>query len=263
MLQTIVLALVQSATEFLPISSSAHLIIVPYLSSWADQGMAFDVAMHIGTLLAVIIYFRKDVAAIVEGGFGVLRRQTGSKVNLFLCLVIATIPALAFGFLLEAVLHADFRSIKLLACTLIFFGIVLYVVDKLRPRTRTMAELTIKDAFYIGVAQAIALIPGTSRSGITMTMARYLGFNREDAARFSMLLSIPTISAAGLWTALKIFQAGDSSFFDMQVFIGMLVSALGGLAAIWFLLAWLKKASFGIFALYRIILGVVLLVIAF
>ncbi len=263
MLQTIVLALVQSATEFLPISSSAHLIIIPYLSSWADQGMPFDVAMHIGTLAAVVIYFRKDVAAIIEGGFGVLRRQTGSKVNLFLCLTVATIPALLLGFVLEAVFHADFRSIKLLAFMLIFFGIILYLVDKLRPRTRTMAELTIKDAFYIGLAQAIALIPGTSRSGITMTMARYLGFNREDAARFSMLLSIPTISAAGLWTALKIYQAGDVGFLNPEVMLGMAVSAVGGILAIWFLLAWLKKASFGIFAAYRIALGVVLLFLTF
>lgn len=262
MIQTIVLALIQSATEFLPVSSSAHLIIVPYLASWKDQGAAFDVAMHLGTLIAVIMYFRKDVINIISSAFLIFKKETILNSNIFLCLLVATIPALLFGFFIEVIFHADFRNVKILAIMLIVFGIILFLVDKLKPQNKNMKQITLKDALLIGLAQSLALIPGTSRSGISITMARFLGFNREDAARFSMLLSIPTILAAGAWTALKLFQTENIEVFNSQLFVGMIVATLGGMFAIWFLLAWLKKASFGIFAAYRIVLGGILLFLA-
>ncbi len=262
MIQTIVLALIQSATEFLPVSSSAHLIIVPYLASWKDQGAAFDVAMHLGTLIAVIVYFRKDVINIISSAFLIFKKETILNSNIFLCLLVATIPALLFGFFIEVIFHADFRNVKILAIMLIVFGIILFLVDKLKPQNKNMKQITLKDALLIGLAQSLALIPGTSRSGISITMARFLGFNREDAARFSMLLSIPTILAAGAWTALKLFQTENIEVFNSQLFVGMIVATLGGMFAIWFLLAWLKKASFGIFAAYRIVLGGILLFLA-
>ena len=169
---------------------------------------------------------------------------------------------LLFGFFIEVIFHADFRNVKILAIMLIVFGIILFLVDKLKPQNKNMKQITLKDALLIGLAQSLALIPGTSRSGISITMARFLGFNREDAARFSMLLSIPTILAAGAWTALKLFQTENIEVFNSQLFVGMIVATLGGMFAIWFLLAWLKKASFGIFAAYRIVLGGILLFLA-
>ena len=233
MIQTIVLALIQSATEFLPVSSSAHLIIVPYLASWKDQGAAFDVAMHLGTLIAVIVYFRKDVINIISSAFLIFKKETILNSNIFLCLLVATIPALLFGFFIEVIFHADFRNVKILAIMLIVFGIILFLVDKLKPQNKNMKQITLKDALLIGLAQSLALIPGT-----------------------------PTILAAGAWTALKLFQTENIEVFNSQLFVGMIVATLGGMFAIWFLLAWLKKASFGIFAAYRIVLGGILLFLA-
>lgn len=260
MLHTIVLALVQSATEFLPVSSSAHLILVPRLMDWADQGLLTDVALHVGTLFAVMLYFRKDVLSMIRGGFDILRRSfSTADAKLALNLAVATIPALLFGFFFHDYIERTLRSEKVIATTAVVFGIVLYIADKVGKTSGTTASMGVKEALFVGLAQMLALIPGVSRSGITMTAARFLGIGREEAARFSMLLAVPTIGAAGAWTALKVFTAPvGESVGVLSLLTGVSVSFAGGALAISFLMNWLKKSSFAIFALYRVLLGLAL-----
>lgn len=260
MLHTIVLALIQSATEFLPVSSSGHLILAPRLMRWADQGMLTDVALHVGTLLAVMIYFRRDVAAMFFGARDVFRRSFSTPdARLVLNLCIATVPALLAGFFLHDFIEQNLRSEKIIATTAVLFGILLYWADKKGAKDGSVAKMTPKEALVIGLAQTLALIPGVSRSGITMTAARFAGIGREESARFSMLLAIPTIGAAGAWMALKIFTSPVGQGADMlQLGTGVAVSFAGGALAISFLMNWLKKSSFAVFAVYRILLGVAL-----
>src|SRR5512134_3301620 len=197
LLQVIVLAVVQGITEFLPISSSAHLIIVPQVFGWPDQGILLDVAVHVGTLLAVIIYFRRDVHAIISGCIGMLRGRRDGNVKLVLLLAIGTLPVILAGLLIQDHME-NLRDIRLLGWTTLVFGIILYLADRFGGTARRLAEMHNADAVMIGLAQMLALVPGISRSGITMTAARALGVGREDAARFSLLLSIPTIIGAGV-----------------------------------------------------------------
>ena len=257
MLHTVILALVQSATEFLPVSSSAHLILVPRLMNWADQGLATDVALHVGTLFAVMLYFRKDVFAMLRGAADILKRSFSTfEARLVFNLCVATVPALLFGFFFHDYIEQALRSEKVIASTAIVFGIILYVADKKGKTAGSVETMGIKEAFVIGLAQMLALIPGVSRSGITMTAARALGIGREEAARFSMLLAVPTIGAAGAWAALKIITAPVAQQIDASLIVtGMAVSFVGGALAISFLMNWLKKSSFAIFAAYRILLG--------
>ena len=260
MFQTVVLALVQSATEFLPVSSSGHLILVPRLLHWADQGIAMDIALHVGTLFSVMIYFRRDVKAAVCGGIDVLKRNFRTARALFvLKLAVSCLPVFVIGALCHGYISGHFRSPKIIATTAIVFGILLYLADKKGKSEITVETLSFKNAFLIGAAQTLALIPGVSRSGITMTAARLLNVGREEAARFSMLLSIPTIGAAGGLGLLEILKGTDGSELSgAMVTSGMVVAFAGGLAAIGFLMKWLKTSSFAIFAIYRILLGVFL-----
>ncbi len=257
MLQTIVLALVQSATEFLPVSSSGHLILVPRLLHWADQGMAMDIALHVGTLFSVMIYFRRDVKAAVYGGFDVLKRNFRTARALFvLKLAVACLPVFIIGALCHSYISEHFRSPKIIATTAIVFGILLYLADKKGKTEETVETLSFKTAFLIGLAQVLALIPGVSRSGVTMTAARLLNVGRGEAARFSMLLSVPTIGTAGGLGLLEIMtDAGGAEQAGAMVALGMAVAFIGGLAAIGFLMKWLKTSSFAVFAVYRVLLG--------
>ena len=200
-LQLFILALVQGITEFLPISSSGHLILIPALTGWADQGAMMDVAVHVGTLTAVLLYFRQDTKGLTLAGLGSIgiapaRRAVEDTLymKLFWGLIIGTIPMVIVGGLMVATGVNDMlRTAEVIAFTSIFFGILLYIADKKGATEKTMERMAIKPALMIGVAQVFALIPGTSRAGVTMTMARYLGFTRQEAARFSMLLSIPAL----------------------------------------------------------------------
>ena len=256
--QIAVLALVQGITEFLPISSSGHLILVPMVAGWPDQGLTVDIAVHVGTLAAVMLYFWRDVGALVVGGFGLLVGRRDDNTRLALYLIVGTIPVVIAGLAVARYMGDSMRSMELIGWTTLVFGIVLWVADRIGLTTRRLEHLRLPDVLVIGIAQALAIIPGVSRSGITMTAARFLGFERADGARFSMLLSIPTIVAAGTLAGLELYEAGDARLTaDAVLAAGLaMVTALGAIAL---MMAWLRRATYTPFVLYRIVLGVVLL----
>ena len=266
--QIFILAFVQGITEFLPISSSGHLILVPILTGWTDQGLMMDVAVHMGTLAAVLLYFRHDtkglfLAAIGMFGIAPARRAIEGTIygRLFWALVIGTIPLVIIGGLIVATGANNFmRGAEVIAATSIIFGVILYIADKKGITEKTLDRMAIKPALIIGLAQTLALIPGTSRAGITMTAARYLGFTRTEAARWSMLMSIPAIIASGAATTVKALQTATADmWFDAAIGVGL--SCLAALGAIHFLMRWLKHADMTIFAVYRVLLGLGLFVL--
>lgn len=254
----LVLALVQGITEFLPISSSGHLILVPKLFCWPDQGLTLDVAAHVGTLVAVLIYFWSDVASMAGGLMRLARGKRDSRARMVWLLLVASVPALAIGFILDKWAGDALRDDRIIAVTLIAFGILLYIADRMGLTVRRLEHMTTSSALAIGFFQCLAFVPGTSRSGITMTMARLMGYERKEAARFSFLLSIPTISAAGLYKGIELVRSGN--FAEMERALMMAgFSAIAGFFAITFMMYWLRRASFAPFVVYRIILGCVLL----
>ncbi len=257
--QLAVLAVVQGLTEFLPISSSGHLILVPILTGWPDQGIAIDVATHVGTLAAVMIYFWRDVARMVQGvvRFAGGRRDPGAKLAGYL--IVGTLPALVVGLAIEKTVGSAFRHMEVVAWTMFVFGIVLYVADRWGLTIRRMEHLTVGQVLAIGLAQCLAFVPGTSRSGVTMVAARLMGYERVDAARFSFLLSIPAIAAAGLWEGLKIYQAGGPGLLHDAAVVA-LMSAAVGIVAIAGLIWWLRHATFLPFVVYRLAFGGAMLV---
>ncbi len=258
-LNLLVLAVVQGITEFLPISSSAHLILVPQLFGWADQGLAIDIAVHVGTLLAVMTYFHAEVRRLIVGGLNLVTGRADGDTRLLLQIVVATIPVVVLGVLLEGLIADEFRSPLLIAATTVGFGVVLYFADRKGDAAeRTLAGMTYRDALMIGLFQALALVPGVSRSGITMTAALFLAFSRTEAARFSLLLSISTILAAGLLVGYELWQSGDGALQADAVYAAAL-SFGAALLAIWAMMAWLKRFSFTPFVIYRLVLGAFLL----
>lgn len=258
-LNLLVLAVVQGITEFLPISSSAHLILVPQLFGWADQGLAIDIAVHLGTLLAVMTYFHGEVRRLIVGGLNLVTGRADGDTRLLLQIVVATIPVVVLGALLKGVVAGELRSPLIIAATTIGFGVVLYFADRKGDAAeRTLAGMTYRDALLIGLFQALALIPGVSRSGITMTAALFLAFSRTEAARFSLLLSIPTIIAAGVLGGLELWQSGDATLQADAVYAAAF-SFVAALLAIWAMMAWLKRFSFTPFVIYRLVLGAFLL----
>ena len=255
--QILVLAIVQGITEFLPISSSGHLILIPALTGWPDQGIAMDVMVHVGSLVAVLVYFWRDCLGLVRGGLNLLRGQMTDEGRMAIYILLATIPAMLFGLYLKASgMSATLRSVEIIAWNAIIFGVVLYFADLVGKRLKKMEDMTLAPAMMIGVAQALALIPGTSRSGITMSAARLLGFERPEAARFSFLLGIPAISAAGLVTVLEFVEAGEG--IPTDALLAAFLTFFSALAAIALLMAVVKRTSFLIFVLYRFALGLVL-----
>ena len=260
--QLIILALIQGITEFLPVSSSAHLILVPLLTDWQDQGLAIDVAAHLGSLFAVVLYFRKDISRVLFAGINSIIKKdindTDSK--LFWSLVVASIPVLAFGFLLRDIVSTYLRDPLIIAAASIGFGLLLWYADAAGKRVRKINSINLKDAIIIGLAQALALIPGTSRSGITMTAALMLGLDRQSAARFSFLMAVPIILAAGSYESLKLIQLNAA--VDLNNFIiTALLSAISALFSIHFFLKFLDKIGMLPFVIYRVVLGFVLVYI--
>jgi undecaprenyl-diphosphatase len=274
--QAIVLGIVQGLTEFLPVSSSAHLLVVPWLLGWEEPGLAFDAALHLGTLAAVLVYFWRDLLAMLVAFPAAIAHPratlcsddpTNLPARLSLLIALGTIPGLVVGLLGESAIDAAYhpggvtpdRAIVAVAIALIALALLLAWAERAARHVRGMDSLTTRDALLIGVAQAAALIPGVSRSGSTITAGLFRGLTRADAARFSFLLGAPIVAAAGAKGVLDIVTSHGASG-QLGVFaIGLVVSALTGFAAIWGLLRYLQRASTAVFIVYRIVLGVVLL----
>lgn len=258
-LHLVALAIIQGITEFLPISSSAHLILPSQLLGWPDQGQAFDVAVHVGTLLAVIIAFRREVSTTTRGWLAhVTRGQASAESRLGWAIIIGTVPAALAGLLLEKYIETHTRSILVIAATTLLFGLMLWWADARSRRQEDLGRLTWRRALLIGIAQAFALIPGTSRSGITMTAALLLGFTRQAAARFSFLLSIPLILAAGGLKAAGLLASGSEARW-LDIVWGAGVSFLAAFVCIKLFLAVLDRIGMLPFVVYRLALGGVLL----
>jgi undecaprenyl-diphosphatase len=259
--QAIVLAVVQGLSEFLPISSSGHLVLVPHFLGWADQGLAFDVAVHVGTLLAVLLYFRRQIGTMVTGWFGsVLHRRHTRDSRLAWQLLVATIPVGLVGLLFDDFIEANLRNPAFVAGTLSFFGLLMYAADRFGKRTLDEFDLSWPQAMLIGCAQALALMPGTSRSGVTMTAGLSLGLTRSAAARFSFLLAVPGIAAAGAYEGLKLVTSGEPVAW-LPMIVGLVFAAATGVACIHFLIRFIEKIGLLPFTIYRLILAGVIVAV--
>ena len=257
--QATILGIVQGLTELLPVSSSAHLNIFPWIFNWSEIPESFDIALHFGTLLAVSLFFIKDWIALIKGGFNqVVKKEKSLEGKMFWYLVAATIPAGILSLVLDKLSDALFgNSMVPIAVSLIVMGIILYFVDKKAASNTDYEHITLKQAVLIGISQALAAaFPGVSRSGITMTVARGLGIDRQSAAKYSFLLSTPIILAAVIFSL-------DAFVFNLAFVVGVLTSFVVGLFVIKFLFEYLKKGSFKAFAIYRIILGMLIFVLLF
>lgn len=261
--QIVTLALVQGLTEFLPISSSGHLNLVHLLTTWNDEGPLMDVAVHVGTLFAVLAYLWRDVAMLLRGLGHLLRGRTTPQARLLLLLILASLPVFGAGYIfLKTGLIYSLRTIEVIAWTNLVFAFVLWLSDAFGLTIRRVEHTTTSDALLIGISQVISLVPGASRSGVTMTMARFLGYERTDAARFSMLLSIPTIAGLGIVTAYELASSGN---LDLQADAGFAaaLSFAAAIVSIWFMMAILRRTTMLVFILYRIALGAFLLAIVY
>jgi len=256
--QALVLGILQGLSEFLPISSSAHLALAPWILRWPDPGLAFDVALHFGTLVAVLWYFRSEWAALLVAAKDIVvrRRVETERERRVLYLIIATVPGAIAGLALEKQAESSFRDPRLIASALIVMGVLLWAVDRFAARDRTLASMPWIDALIVGLAQMFAIIPGVSRSGATITGGRALRLTREDAAVFSFLMSMPIIAAAAV---LKLPQAIREQGLSAPMIVGVLASAVSGWLAILVLLRLVIRHSYGVFALYRILLGAAVL----
>jgi undecaprenyl-diphosphatase len=254
-LRAVILAAVQGLTEFLPVSSSGHLVLPQTLLGWEDQGLAFDVAVHVGSLLAVLWYFRVEVRDILSDWFSSLasRQQTANS-RLGWMVIVATIPAVIAGLVFNDFIEEHLRSGYVLATTTLVFGVLLGVVDRYAKHGKQLADVGLRIAIIVGVAQAVALIPGTSRSGITITAALMLGLNRSDSARFSFLLSMPIIAAAGSYKLLELLDSSDPVAWNYLA-IGAVVSAATAYVCIHVFMRWVERMGMMPFAIYRVLLA--------
>lgn len=256
--QAIILALVQGLTEFLPISSSAHLILVPLLTGWQDQGLAFDVAVHFGTLTAVIAYFRVELSGMARSWFSSLAsRNPDEEAKLAWAVLLGTIPLGVFGLLFHGVIETYLRSPLVIASTTIIFGLLLWYADKVGPQTRCEYRLDAGRITIIALSQVLALIPGTSRSGITITTGLLVGLDRKAAARFSFLLSVPAIAMAALYETKNLLEAAIPVDWA-AIGIGIIVSGLSAYLCIHYFLKLLERVGMLPFVIYRLVLGAVL-----
>lgn len=263
LLHIAILALVQGITEFLPISSSAHLVLAPWALGWPDQGIIIDVAVHVGTLGAVMAYLWRDIVSMLNGLWRMIKgKGVNDGAKLAFLLALGTVPVVAAGYWMHKTLPEGIRSIEIIGWATLGFGVILWLTDRFGLTVRRMEHLKASDVVIIGILQVLALIPGVSRSGITMTAGRMLGMERPDCARFSMLLSIPTIIGAGLLKGLELYQNGDAMQVSTAI-TAMGLAFISAIIAIVLMMAWLKRASFTPFVLYRIVLGGFLLSIAY
>jgi undecaprenyl-diphosphatase len=253
----IILGIVQGLSEFLPVSSSAHLTLVPWLFHWDDPGLAFDVALHLGTLIAVLWYFRAQWIALARAAVG---RGPAEDRRRVVFLIVATIPGAIAGLALEKQAATTFRDPRLIAVVLMAMGVLLWWVDKSAATDRSLPTMTVRDALLVGLAQMFAIVPGVSRSGSTITAGRALRFTREDAAVFSFLMSMPIIAAAAV---LKLPHVIKTEGVTPPLVAGVVASAVSGWLAIAVLLRFVVRRSYGVFAAYRVIIGLIVLGIAF
>ncbi|MDX1516329.1 MAG: undecaprenyl-diphosphate phosphatase [Woeseiaceae bacterium] len=261
-LQIVVLAIVQGLTEFLPVSSSGHLVLVPAVLEWGDQGLAFDVAVHFGSLLAVCAYFREDIAALLRGGLQLASAKAGSiEARMALALLIGTIPAAAAGLLAAGWIEANLRDPAVIVYTLSGYGVLMVIADRYGRRERNITDVRVRDALLVGCAQALALVPGTSRSGVTITAGRLLGFTRQDAARFSFLLSVPVILLASAFETVELVTGAEPVPW-LELGVAVVVSGIVAYLSIGFFMRWVSRIGLLPFAIYRLLLaGVILYVV--
>ena len=267
-IQALVMGIVQGLTEFLPVSSSGHLIVVPFLAGWDDAfitSLAFSVMLHLGTLVALLVYFRADWLRLIPAGLTALRERSladDPDRRLAWLLVAATIPAAMVGFVFNDLIEGSFRQVGLVAFTLVLGGVLLFVADRFGAKSRGVEDVTFPIAIGIGVAQAVALIPGISRSGISITAGRLVGMDRESAARFAFLMATPITAGAGLFEVLKLVTGeGGIQVSIAPLVVGMVASLLSGLVAIHFMLGFLRRQSLDVFVLYRFVLAAIVLIV--
>ena len=268
-LQAIILGIVQGLTEFLPISSSGHLILVPWLFNWhfllnnPDLNKTFDVALHLGTFVAVLVYFWRDVVKLVSAWARSIARRSlaDPEARIAWLLFVSTIPAAFFGVAFEGFIEDRLGKPWIIAIMMIVFALVMYAVDHVAKLDRDLEALTWTDAILIGFAQALALCPGVSRSGVTMMTGLAVRLDRESAARYSFLLSVPVIGGAAAYKALHVAKDGLPAGTAMPFVVGIASAAISGMVAIWFVLRYLKSHNFNLFVLYRIVVGVAILIL--
>jgi undecaprenyl-diphosphatase len=264
--QAIVLAIIQGFTEFLPVSSTAHLTIIPDLLGWKDPGLSFDVALHLGTLVAVLVYFFRDWVQVILNGIGISYRGARPDENsrsLLWLLILGTIPAALAGLKFEKYADQMLRTPYIIGSAMIVFGILMWVADRASTARNGLDQMTGFDAIVVGCAQALAIVPGVSRSGITLTAARFRGFGREAAARFSFLLSTPIIAGAAAKKGYELYKDGLPEDMRVPYLVGVLVSGIVGLLVIAFFMKYLRNHSLSVFVWYRIIFGIIVVALAF
>jgi undecaprenyl-diphosphatase len=263
-LKAVLLGVVQGLTEFLPVSSTAHLRIIPSFFGWGDIGASYTAVIQVGTMIAIIMYFWKELTAMTRSFLGSLRSKDfkSKDTKLFIMIMIGTIPIVIFGFLLKDFIRNEFRNMYIVAGSLIFFSVILFIADRYTKKKVSMDSLTYKDSIIVGFFQALALIPGASRSGSTISGAFFRNMTREDAARFSFLLSIPAVLLSGmyeLFSQRESLLAGDSAVLSLV--IATVVSGVVGYWSIWFLIAFIKKHSLTVFVVYRILFGLLIIIL--
>lgn len=261
--KAIVLGIIQGTTEFIPISSTAHLRIIPALLGWKDIGAAYTAVIQIGTLIATLIYFRKDIFSLTEGFIQAFKKKdflTNYESRIFILIIIGTIPISVCGLLFKRFIEGEARGLYVISAALILLAIVLYIAEKVSSKKKGLSEITVKDGIVIGCAQALALIPGSSRSGVTITAGLFRGLKRDVAARYSFLLSIPAIALSGLYELYKERHVLlDENLLSLS--IATIVSGVVGYLSIAFLINYLKTRSNLIFIVYRIALGILILIL--
>ncbi|MBZ0202049.1 MAG: undecaprenyl-diphosphatase UppP [Ignavibacteria bacterium] len=262
--KAIILGIVQGLTEFLPISSTAHLRIIPSFFGWGDIGASYTAVIQVGTMIAIIIYFWKDLTKMTISFLKSIatRDFKSNETKLFIMISIGTIPIVIFGFLLKDFIRHEFRSMYVMAGSLIFFSIILYIADRFTKKILTIDKLTLKDGIFVGFFQALALIPGASRSGSTISGSFFRHMTREDAARFSFLLSIPAVLLSGIYELFSqraTLLSGESAI--LSLIIATIVSGIVGYWSIWFLLSFIKKHSLFVFVIYRIAFGALIIIL--
>lgn len=257
--QILFLSFIQGITEFIPVSSSAHLLLISTLCGWEDHGLIIDVAAHAGTLGSLLVYFRKDVTNLIYATLNLCAGKTTEATPLLFNLIIATLPVVIFGMVFDWLIGDFFRSVSVIAWASILFGFLLYVADRSGTLTRKMTDTTLKQALFFGLGQCLALINGVSRSGICMTVGRFMDYKRVDVAHFTFLMAIPTMTAACTFKGVQLFHSGNFALAQDAALVLVLSFAVG-LVTISFMMKWLQRLSFTPFVIYRILLGILLLV---